>query len=100
MFGFEIPSSVEGTSLFACINNRRSIVREHLYFTYRDFQRAVRDDRYKLIEYNVNGIRNTQLFDLKTDRWEITNLEAGRRYRKKVDKLRQVMLEQKKITGD
>ena len=100
MLGFEIPSTVEGISLFTCINKRRRIVREHLYFAYRDYQRAVRDERYKLIEYNVNGIRNTQLFDLKADPWETTNIATKLKYGKKIEHLRQVMLEQKKLTGD
>ena len=38
------------------------------------WQRAIRDERYKLIEYCVAGKRHTQLFDLAADREEVTNL--------------------------
>jgi arylsulfatase A-like enzyme len=47
-------------------------VRDSLFLAYRDVQRAVRDDRYKLIRYpqvNVN-----QLFDLREDPHEMRNL--------------------------
>jgi arylsulfatase A-like enzyme len=37
-------------------------------------QRAAREDRYKLIEYAVDGKRTTQLFDVLDDPWELNNL--------------------------
>jgi len=40
----------------------------------KEFQRAVRDRRYKLIEYVVKGRRTTQLFDTERDLWEMVNL--------------------------
>lgn len=39
-----------------------------------DWQRSVRDERFKLIEYCVEGARHTQLFDLKADPYEEKNL--------------------------
>jgi arylsulfatase A-like enzyme len=41
---------------------------------YRNVQRALRTDTHKLIEYNVNGQRTTQLFDVRRDPWEMRNL--------------------------
>ena len=41
---------------------------------YRHVQRAVRTNTHKLIEYNVEGKRTTQLFDLERDPWEITSI--------------------------
>ena len=38
------------------------------------WQRAVRGERYKLIEYAVDGGRHTQLFDLKNDPEEVRDL--------------------------
>lgn len=41
---------------------------------YRELQRMVRDRRHKLIEYRVDGVRRTQLFDLQADPWELKDL--------------------------
>jgi arylsulfatase A-like enzyme len=100
LLGLEIPASVDGKSLFDCIKSDEHTIRDNLYFTYRDFQRAVRDNRYKLIEYNVNGTRTTQLYDLVADPWETSNLSDDRKFQKKMEYLRQVMIQQKTITGD
>jgi arylsulfatase A-like enzyme len=47
-------------------------VRDTLFLSYRDVQRAVRDSRWKLIRYPQVNV--TQLFDLQNDPHEITNL--------------------------
>jgi len=60
-----------------------------LFFAYRDCQRAVRDDRYKLIEYYVDGTRMTQLFDLAADPWELTNLADESDYADELARLRE-----------
>jgi arylsulfatase A-like enzyme len=70
------PSSVEGLSLLPAMRQPSAQVRDTLYLAYTEYQRGVRDDRYKLIEYHVNGKRTTQLFDLLKDPWEIRNLAA------------------------
>jgi arylsulfatase A-like enzyme len=49
-------------------------LRPYIFTAYRDCQRMVRNDRWKLIEYFVNGQRHTQLFDLSTDPDEINDL--------------------------
>jgi len=73
--GIDTPSSVEGTSLVRAMTDPQETVRDTLYFAYTDLHRAVRDRRYKLIEYVVNGKHTvTQLFDLEDDPWETTNL--------------------------
>lgn len=41
--------------------------RSTIFSAYRECQRMVRDERYKLIEYRVRGKVRTQLFDLKHD---------------------------------
>ena len=48
--------------------------REYLYLAYTQYIRGVRDKRHKLIEYNVEGKRTVQLFDLENDPFEINNL--------------------------
>ncbi len=76
----QIPRSVEGQSLFPIIQNTESKVRDHLLFAYTSLHRAVREERYKLIEYNVKGKRTTQLFDLFTDPFELNNLTGNSQY--------------------
>ncbi len=68
------PEVVEGTSLLGVIEGREAKVRDQLFAAYKDCQRMIRDDRWKLIRYNASGVRNTQLFDLKNDPDEILNL--------------------------
>ena len=46
-------------------------------FAYRKVQRALRDDRWKLIRYPE--VDRTQLFDLKADPFETTNLAGDPR---------------------
>jgi arylsulfatase A-like enzyme len=72
--GVQVPDSVEGQSLAPAIHNQERKGREAIYFAYRHFQRAVRTKRWKLILYNVQGEKHTQLFDLENDPWEMKNL--------------------------
>ena len=75
------PSSIEGRSMTPLLRHPGATTRECIYLAYREYQRAVVESRYKLIEYvqvtqkgKTVGTRETQLFDLKEDPWETTNL--------------------------
>jgi len=100
--GLTIPESVEGKSLVPVINESDAKIRDTLFFAYKDIQRSVRDERYKLIEYVVNGRRTTQLFDLQEDRWETRNLTDDPAYKEHLDRLRAELLRLKDEfdTGD
>ena len=75
--GLEIPSTVEGESLLPLITDPVSPNREAAFYAYRDLQRGVRtSDGWKLIQYEVNGVRTEQLFDLRLDPFETDNLAA------------------------
>ncbi len=74
----EIPESVNGKSLLPAINDPGEKVRDVRYFAYTGLQRAVRNDKFKLIEYAVKGERHTQLFDLENDPSEITNIAESK----------------------
>ena len=55
------------------------------------------DGEWKLCEYNVKGVRTTQLFNLKADPWEMNNLAGEKKHAKLIKKLRnQMTLEQEK----
>jgi arylsulfatase A-like enzyme len=100
MAGAETPMVAEGKSLLPVIAGRQARVREWLFGAYRDCQRMVRDERWKLIEYNANGVRNTQLFDLQNDPDELNNLAADTNYVEQLAKLRALLLEGQKQFGD
>ncbi len=73
-----IPDSVEGESLVNAMGDGSECVRETLLYAYKAFQRSAKRGDHKLIEYAVEGNRTSQLFDLKTDPWEMTNLIEDR----------------------
>jgi len=68
------PKSAEGRSLLPVLRDPGVRVRDRLFFAYRHLHRSVRDERFKLIEYVVEGQRRTQLFDLSEDPFETENL--------------------------
>jgi len=91
LIGVDMPDTVEGTSLVAALNNRSEQVRDTVFAAYREWQRMVKDDRFKLIEYVVNGRRTTQLFDLKNDPLEMDNLADDEAHSVKLSELRETL---------
>ena len=69
-----IPDSVEGKSLLPAMGDAEEVIRDTMFFAYKELHRAIRDRRHKLIEYVVEGKRTTQLFDIQADPRELTNL--------------------------
>ena len=77
----ERPDSVEGNSLKPIIEKPETKLRESLYFAYTEYQRAVKNDQFKLIEYRIpEREKQTQLFDLINDPWELNNLAKNEEY--------------------
>jgi arylsulfatase A-like enzyme len=73
--GLPTPATVGGATLVPTMRRANGAERDFAYFAYRDLQRAVRTaDDWKLIAYNVNDERHTQLFDLNADPFETKNL--------------------------
>jgi arylsulfatase A-like enzyme len=70
--GVAAPASSEGLQLGAVIADPAAKARAHVVLAYRDVQRAVRDERWKLIRYP--RIDRTQLFDLASDPHEMRDL--------------------------
>ncbi len=73
--GVPMPDSVEGKSLAPCFTDEKAVIRDELLFAYTEFQRSLKKDGWKLIEYATeNGHVATQLFDLANDRWEMNSI--------------------------
>ena len=62
------------------LSGKEKKIRNSLFFSYKNFQRAARDERWKIIKYNVNNNIETQIFDLINDPYEIKNLYNKKSY--------------------
>jgi arylsulfatase A-like enzyme len=89
--GVPAPPTMEGRSLMPALMDPAHTLRDTLYFAYRGYQRAVQGERYKLIEYVVDGTRTTQLFDRRADPWELHNLASDPFHAETIRTLRQEM---------
>jgi arylsulfatase A-like enzyme len=74
LVGGTVPEGIDGLSFKPVISGRVSGIRRDLFLAYRNVQRAIRDDRWKLIRYPDVDV--TQLFDLDADPDELRNLAA------------------------
>ena len=100
MTGVTAPETVEGQSLAPIITGKQDKCRDSLYFAYKDIQRAVRDRRFKLIEYFVGNNRETQLFDLNNDPYEINNLAKAPEYSSQLIWLKEELAKWQKEVND
>lgn len=98
LVGTSIPSGLDGKSLKPVIEGKQPGVRDTLFLSYRDVQRAVRDDRYKLIRYPQVNV--TQLFDLQTDPDELNNLADKPGQSERIQKLTAELERWQKNLGD
>jgi arylsulfatase A-like enzyme len=100
LVGAETPQVVEGQGLLPIIQGNKTKVRDWLFCAYRDCQRMVRDQRWKLIQYNAAGVKNTQLFDLSQDPDELHSLAADPRFAAERMRLEGLMSTARKHFGD
>lgn len=93
----KIPETVQYRSLGPVLEDAEAPHRDHLYFAFMDWQRSVRDKRFKLIEYCVEGARHTQLYDLEKDYFETENLAEVPGHQSTLERLR-ALLESERVT--
>jgi arylsulfatase A-like enzyme len=98
--GASTPKVVEGQSLVQIVRGKTVKTRPYLFTAYRDCQRMVRDDRWKLIEYFVRDERHTQLFDLSVDSDELINRSDDKECAKVLGRLRSQLKQQGAAFGD
>jgi arylsulfatase A-like enzyme len=98
--GAPVPDVVEGESLLHIARGEKKAIRDYILGAYRESQRMVRDERWKLIAYNAAGEKHAQLFDLASDPDELNNLAADSKFTAERDRLEKRMTELRKSFND
>jgi len=98
--GTLIPASVEARTLAPLLRDPTAAFRSSLCCAYVGFQRSVRADDWKMILYNVNGKRTTQLFNVREDPWETRNLAEDLAQTDRLRKLTALLKDWMKKTDD
>ena len=96
--GIPIPAGLDAKSLVPVIRGERPKIRDCLFTAYRDCQRSIRDDRWKLIRYPL--IDKTQLFDLQADPHEMTDLADKPESAARITELTALLEQTRKTFGD
>jgi len=89
----------------ALMNNKTDKGRETIYSLYKDIQRMVKNNRWKMIRYRHSaetgqGSDAVQLFDLLNDPWELDNLASDPRYRPQLEELKRDLADWMARSGD
>jgi len=85
LVGAPVPADLDGKSLKGVIEGNSNSVRDTLFYAYRHVQRAIRDDRFKLILYP--RINKKQLFDLAGDPDELHDLSADPAQARRIEQM-------------
>jgi arylsulfatase A-like enzyme len=83
------PAGLEGESLRPLWEGKKEKIRDSVFLPFLQIQRAVRDERWKLIAYPKVGY--LQLFDLQTDPNEQTNLIDAPEHAGEIKRLLELM---------
>jgi arylsulfatase A-like enzyme len=97
--GIATPVTVEGKSLLPAIRENQQI-RDSIFAAYRDFQRCVKTDRWKLILYHVKGEETVQLFDLQADPMERNDLARQPEHAATIAELREELVTWMRLVDD
>ena len=95
-----VPKEVQFKGFNSVLQNPEAEHREHLYFAFMSWQRAIQKGQLKLIEYCVNGKRTTQLFDLSDDPHETKNLASDPMYSNHLKALRSLLQKERVKLND
>ncbi|MGE0102177.1 MAG: sulfatase-like hydrolase/transferase [Blastocatellales bacterium] len=98
VLGIARPEGVEGESLRPLWEGKRSSIRDSVFLPFLQIQRAVRDERWKLIAYPKIG--HLQLFDLRNDPNEIRNMIDRPENGVHVRRLQKLMKQWQERVGD
>lgn len=96
--GTPVPAGLDAKSLAPVITGKAPKVRDCAFTAYKSVQRAIRDDRWKLIRYP--HINKTQLFDLQADPREMNDLSAKTEFADKIKEMMALLEKAQKEYGD
>lgn len=88
--GLTAPADLDGKNLLPVVRGEQPRVRETLLGAYRDCQRMIRDEEWKLLSYQASGERHVQLFHVAEDPHELRDLsmdESATGQRKRLEAL-------------
>jgi arylsulfatase A-like enzyme len=95
--GVQAPEGIDGRSLKRALRGQAAH-RDVIFGAYRDVMRSLRDSRWKLIRYP--HINKSQLFDLRDDPDEITDLAAKSEHAATLKRMTDLLVAQQKQFGD
>ncbi len=98
LVGTAPPKGIDGRSFKPVIDREAKAGRSELFLSYRDVQRAIRNERWKLIRYPQVDV--TQLFDLRDDPHETRDLAGDPAHAKRVEQMLARLREEQKKYGD
>ena len=96
--GVGVPPGLDGKSQAAVIRGKKDSVRDTVFLAYKDVQRAVRREDWKLIRYPQVNV--TQLFNLADDPHELLNLADDPQHADRVREMLQLLQEQQRAFDD
>jgi arylsulfatase A-like enzyme len=96
--GITPPAGLDGKSLRPLWEGKTERVRDSCFLPFQDLMRAVNDGRWKLIRYPQ--VDHQQLFDLKNDPDERSNLAADPAQAERLARLTELMRRWQKDLGD
>ena len=100
MAALAVPETVQFRSFKSALDEPETEHRQHLSFAFQQWHRSVRDKRFKLIEYCVDGKRQTQLFDLANDPHETNNLATEEDQKNTLQRLRKLLQQERRHLND
>jgi arylsulfatase A-like enzyme len=98
LVGGDVPAGLDGTSLAPIIRGERQSVRDTVFLSYKDVQRAVRHGDWKHIRYPQVNV--TQLFNLADDPHETDNLAGDPAHKDVVEDMLARLREQQEHFDD
>jgi arylsulfatase A-like enzyme len=96
--GAPVPPCADGQSLLPLVSGKATKTRDHLLTVYANVQRAIRDQRWKLIRYPQ--IDKTQLFDLQADPHELKDLAGHPEHAAKLKQMLALLKQAQKEYAD
>jgi len=93
-----VPSTVQAKSFVPLLDGRSAAIHPHVFCYFRDVERAIRTDRWKLAYYPE--VNRYQLFDLVQDSLEMHDLAADPKHAGKLAELKSLLESEQRAAND